>query len=166
MGAVAVISLFAAGLALAAKTVGPTTMKMVGEGELKWSEGPASLPPGAKLAVLSGDPQKEGPFVMRARLPANYKVPPHFHPAHEHVTVLSGGFFMGMGEKFAPESARELKAGDFAMMPPEHRHFAFTRQQTVIQLHGWGPWAITYVNPADDPRNKGVGGAGKDSRGQ
>ena len=128
---------------------------MLKEGDLTWGKGPASLPPGAMAAVLEGDPTKEGPFTMRLRLPANYRIAPHWHPADEHVTVLSGSFSMGTGDKFDPAKATQLSPGGFAVMPAEFRHFAFTGdKETVIQLHGMGPWAINYINPKDDPRKQ------------
>ncbi len=123
-------------------------------GDLTWSEGPASLPKGTKATVLEGDPAKAGPFTMRLTLPANYKVPPHWHPGIEHVTVLSGSFYMGVAEVFDESKAKKLLVGGFAAMEIGTRHFAFTKEEATIQLHGIGPWGITYVNPADDPRTK------------
>ena len=120
--------------------------------ELKWLDSPPSLPPGAKLAVIEGDPQQPGLFTMRLKLPANYKVPPHWHPADEHVTVISGSFFMGLGEKFDEKALQELPPGGFAVMATGTRHFAMTKEGAVVQVHGMGPWGINYVNPADDPR--------------
>ncbi len=122
--------------------------------ELKWSPGPPSLPPGAEIVILSGDPKVEGPFTMRLRLPAKYKLPNHWHPAHEHVTVIEGTFFLGHGDTFDVKTMKELPVGSFAMMPPKHSHYAMTKKKTVIQVHAWGPWSINYINPADDPRNK------------
>ena len=127
-------------------------MIMATPADLKWNDGPPSLPPGAKMAVLSGDPKVEGPFVMRLKLPANYKIKNHWHPAHEHVTVIEGAFWMGSGEKWDETTMHELKVGAFAMMPPKHPHYAMTKVETIVQVHGWGPWGINYVNPADDPR--------------
>jgi hypothetical protein len=121
---------------------------------LTWGEGPASLPQGAKIAVIEGDPSKEGPFTMRGKLPANYKIPPHSHPGIEHVTVISGAFYMGLGETFDESKATKLPAGGFAVMDIGTKHFAFTKEETIVQIHGIGPWGINYVNPADDPRNK------------
>jgi quercetin dioxygenase-like cupin family protein len=92
---------------------------------------------------------------MRLRMPAGYRIPPHFHAFDEHVTVISGTFYVGMGEAFDMAKASELPTGTFAALAPGVRHFAFTRSETVIQLHGTGPWGLTYVNPADDPRKKG-----------
>jgi hypothetical protein len=120
--------------------------------EVKWKDGPGSLPAGAKFAVLEGDPSKEGPFVMRLWFPDGYRIPPHWHPKVERVTVISGTFNLGMGEKFDRSAAREMTAGTFGFWPAGMRHFAWAKGDTVLQLHGTGPWSITYVNPADDPR--------------
>lgn len=123
--------------------------------ELKWGPAPPSLPPGAELAVLSGDPSKAGqPFTMRAKFPDGYKVPPHWHPTDENVTVIQGTINIGMGDKFDESQAKALTAGSYAVMPKRMHHFAFARGETIIQIHGTGPFAITYVNPADDPRRK------------
>lgn len=137
-------------------TIG-ATMKahvLVTPAELKWVDGPPSLPPGVKMAVLEGDLKAPNAlFTARFKLPANYKIMPHWHPADEHITVISGGFWMGMGEKFDQAQMKQLPPGGFGVMPVGHRHFAMTRTETEIQLHGAGPWGINYVNPADDPRN-------------
>jgi len=125
---------------------------MITDAELTWVDGPSSLPDGATMVVLEGDPTKAGLFTLRFKLPANYKVPPHFHPAEEHVTVLSGSFSMGLGENFDESALKELPVAGFAVMPTGVRHFAWSKDGATIQLHGMGPWAITYVNPADDPR--------------
>jgi len=130
---------------------------MVVPADLTWKDGPASLPKGIKSTVVEGDPTKAGPFTMQLKLPADYKVPPHSHPAIEHVTVLSGSFHMGLGEVFDESKATKLPVGGFAVMAIGTRHFAFTKEEATIQLHGIGPWGITYVNPADDPRNKPTG---------
>jgi quercetin dioxygenase-like cupin family protein len=127
---------------------------MVRPSDVTWAGGPPSLPTGAKAAVIEGDPTKEGLFTMRLQLPANYSIPAHWHPADEHVTVISGTFNMGMGDKLDTSRGTALSAGSFAVMPANTRHFAYTKEETVIQLHGVGPWRITYVNPADDPRSK------------
>ena len=121
--------------------------------QVKWMNGPASLPAGAKLAVLEGDPAKEGFFTMRLWLPDGFKISPHWHSKVEHVTVVSGIFNLGMGEKFDQAGAREMPAGTFGFWPAGMRHFAWAKGETVVQLHGIGPWTITYVNPSDDPRN-------------
>jgi quercetin dioxygenase-like cupin family protein len=120
---------------------------------LKWAEPPVL--PGARLAVVQGDPSKEGLFVYRLKLPAGYKVPPHVHKASENVTVLSGVFYIGLGEKFDQGSGQELPVGGFVSVPPKHPHYAWAGpQETVVQVHGVGPTDLTFVNPADDPRKK------------
>jgi quercetin dioxygenase-like cupin family protein len=121
---------------------------------IKWAEAPAILPAGAKLAVLEGEPAKPGPFTMRLSMPAGYRIPPHFHPVTEHVTVIEGTFYVGMGETFDASKASALPVGTFAALAPGVRHFALTKGATIIQLHGVGPWSLTYVNPTDDPRTK------------
>ena len=133
---------------------GPKDHVMVKPNAIKWAPAPPSLPAGAEFVVISGDPAAEGPFVMRLRLPAKYKLPNHWHPAHEHVTVIEGAFWLGHGEKWDEKTMTELPPGSFAMMPPKHGHYAMTKKKTIIQVHAWGPWAITYFNPADDPRSK------------
>ena len=122
--------------------------------DITWGSAPASLPMGAQAAVLEGDPAKEGPFTLRLRMPDGYRIPPHFHPAVEHVTVLQGTFILGMGDKVTTQTEKALDSGSFAHMPAGMRHFARTQGDTIIQLHGIGPWGITYVNPSDDPRSK------------
>ncbi|MEX2223636.1 MAG: cupin domain-containing protein [Candidatus Rokuibacteriota bacterium] len=120
---------------------------------LKWVE-PGVLP-GARLAVVQGDPSKEGLFVYRLKMPAKYKIPPHFHKASENVTVLSGVFFIGVGEKFDQGAGQGLPVGGFVSIPPDHAHFAWAGdQETVVQVHGVGPSDLRFVNPADDPRKK------------
>lgn len=134
---------------------------MVTPKEMRWKPGPAALPPGSQMVVIEGDPAAAGKlFTFRLRLPAGYRIPPHFHPADEHLTIISGEFIMGMGEKVDESNVQALPAGSFAVMPVNVRHYAFTRQPTVVQVHAVGPWGITYVNPEDDPRNTATGGAG------
>ena len=127
---------------------------MVTPSAVAWGPGPAALPAGAQAAMLEGDPAKPGLFTLRVKLPDGYKIPPHYHPADEHVTVLQGTFVMGLGEKFDQSAGRELPVGSFGMLPKETRHFAWTKGETILQLHGIGPWGVTYVNPSDDPRKK------------
>ena len=121
---------------------------------MKWVDAPPSLPPGAKVVVLEGDPTTEGPFVMRAKMPDGYRIMPHTHPKDERVTVLSGTLYMGLGEKFDEQAAKAMPAGSYGRTAAGVRHFAYARGETVIQVHGTGPWVIDYVNPDDDPRKK------------
>lgn len=119
---------------------------------IRWQDGPASLPPGARFAVLVGDPGQPGAFTIRVRVPAGYRIPPHYHSGTENITVISGTFHVGMGERFDADAVRPLTTGAYAAIPAGMRHFALTREETVIQLHGTGPWQVMYVDPADDPR--------------
>lgn len=127
---------------------------MVKPENVKWMDGPPSLPAGAKFAVIEGDPKAAGLFTMRLWVPAGFKIPAHWHPADEHVTVISGTFLMGLGDKFDSEKLQPLPVGSFAVMLTGTKHFAMAKEETIIQLHGVGPWGINYVNPADDPRKK------------
>lgn len=128
---------------------------MVTPASIKWGPAPPGLPPGAEAAVLSGDPGKAGElFTLRLRFPAGYKVAPHWHPGDESVSVLSGQLMVGLGETVDAAKAHTLPAGSFALMPKEVRHYAQAKGATVIQIHGVGPFGITYVNPTDDPRGK------------
>jgi quercetin dioxygenase-like cupin family protein len=122
--------------------------------DIKWTDPPASMPLGAQIALIEGDLKKAEPFTFRLKLPANYKIPPHTHPTIEHVTVLSGTFYMGPGDQPDPKKAVALTPGSFAVFQTGHSMFAYTEEETVIQVHGVGPWGINYINPADDPRNK------------
>jgi quercetin dioxygenase-like cupin family protein len=144
----------AAGVLLAEDNPPSPPHVMVKANDVSWMDGPPSLPTGAKSAVIEGNPTKAGLFTMRVKIPANYRIPAHWHPADEHVTVISGTFHMGMGDKLDTSAGHALPAGSFAVMPATSRHFAYTNEETVIQLHGMGPWGITYVNPADDPRSR------------
>jgi len=120
---------------------------------IEWKPGPAALPPGAKMAALEGDPTKEGPFVVRFQFPDGYHVAPHTHPKTERVTVISGTLLLAIGDALDRSSAKKLPAGSFGYWPAGMKHTAWSEGETVIQLHGIGPWQINYVDPADDPRN-------------
>jgi hypothetical protein len=122
--------------------------------QLKWVDVP-SLPPGAKMAVLEGPMNQAVPFTARLRLPANYRIPAHWHPAVERVSVLSGTFYMGLGDVLDAAQGTALAAGGFAVMPAKAPHFAYTAEEPAeVQLHGTGPWGITYLDASDDPRRK------------
>ena len=120
--------------------------------QLKWGPAPPAFPKGAQISVLAGDPTKEGLYVIRLKLPAGYKVPPHTHPNDENVTVITGTFNIGTGSTLDEKNGKALKAGGFVHMPKGMQHFAWFTEETTIQLHGMGPQGIIYVNPADDPR--------------
>ncbi len=122
---------------------------------IKWAPAPATLPAGAEVAVIDGDMKKKGSLVSwRLRVPDGWKIPPHFHPADEHVTVLQGAFWMGMGDKFDESALHEVPTGGFHAISKGVRHYGMAKGQTIIQAYAIAPWGITYVNPADDPSKK------------
>jgi quercetin dioxygenase-like cupin family protein len=113
-----------------------------------------ALRPGAEIAVISGDPDKSGsPFVMRFRYRGKARIPPHWHPIDEHITVLSGTFRLGMGSKGDEAATTVLAAGAYAFVEAKMAHYGWTDGDTTLQVHGVGPFAINYVNPADDPKS-------------
>jgi len=120
--------------------------------DLAFGPAPPSLPAGARVAVLLGDPSADGPFVIRLMLPKGYRIPPHSHSRDEQVTVISGTMYLGMGDVYEPSTARGLAAGGFHVLRAGTRHFAYAKQPTIVQVSGNGPFDITYVKPADDPR--------------
>jgi len=122
--------------------------------ELTWADAPSSLPAGAKIAIIEGGGLKNTePFTFRLLLPPNYKIAPHTHPAIEHVTVLSGTLYFSDGKEYSPDTAKAYPAGSVMFMPIGHAMFGFTKdEETIIQIHGTGPWGIEYINPTDDPR--------------
>jgi hypothetical protein len=120
-------------------------------GDLKWGAAPAVFPGGAQMAVLSGDPGKSGLFVIRLKMPAGYKIPAYHHPTDEYVTVVSDDLSLGMGEKLDPAKSAKVTPGGFAVAGAKMNHFAFSTGGAVVQVMAEGPFAMTYVNPADDP---------------
>lgn len=122
---------------------------------VKWMDGPAvGLPAGAKMTVVKGDPTKAGDFVVRLKFPANYTVPPHHHPTDETVRVMGAGTLAyGMGDKVDKSNAGSLGKGYHVTMQAGMNHWASTTDPVEIQVSGAGPFAITYVDPKDDPRN-------------
>ena len=124
---------------------------MVKPQELKWA--PVAALPGTEIAVIEGPLNQAAPFTFRLKLPAGYQIPPHWHPAIEHVTVVSGTFYLGMGERLDPSATHALPAGSVAIMQPKTAHFAWAKEETIVQVHGIGPWQVNWVNPADAPRS-------------
>ena len=119
---------------------------------LKWGAAPPVFEPGAQMAVLQGDPSKAGEeFTVRLRLPNGYKIAPHTHPTAENITVIEGTFLVGMGSTLDRTKMMALPRGAFVSAPAEHAHYAVARGETVVQVHAIGPFALTYVNPADAP---------------
>lgn len=138
--------LVAVAFGLASCATGPVTKV---PDNVQWADFPPF--PGVKIAVLNGNPGQAGPFVLRLWFPANYQVPPHFHPVDENVTIISGSVNLGHGDKFDKSQAKRYVVGDFFRVQATMRHFAFTTEEAVIQVHSVGPTGYTQVNPADKP---------------
>ena len=119
--------------------------------DIKWGDAPPVLAPGAKMAVLQGDPSKAGVYTVRLKAGDGYKIAPHWHPTTENVTVISGTFNVGTGDKADAANTTALTAGAFASMPAKMHHYAWFKGDTEVQVHGVGPFKLVYVNPADDP---------------
>jgi hypothetical protein len=127
--------------------------------EIKWQPAPSAFSRGAMMSVLSGDPSKDGMFIVRVKMPSEYVIPPHWHSKAENVSVLSGTFHIGMGDKLDKANSRLIPPNGFAMLPASMRHFAWSSSETIIQISGMGPFDIHYVNPQDDPREKETTGS-------
>lgn len=136
---------------LAGRAESPPMELVAGPNAVKWGPVPPSFPKGAMIAVLAGNPFKEGPYVVRLKMPVNYQIPAHHHPTTENVTVISGSFHAGMGDKLDENKGQSFAPGGFVSMPAGMNHYAWATAETVVQVHGDGPFAIVYVNPADDP---------------
>jgi quercetin dioxygenase-like cupin family protein len=120
---------------------------------VQWGPAPPFFAPGARFAVLEGDPSSAGVYTVRLEMPAGYVIKPHFHPTDENVTVISGSFIVGMGDTAQARLGQVLNPGGFISLPAQAHHFAMARTACVVQVHGEGPFAITYVRAMDDPRN-------------
>ncbi|HUR00691.1 MAG TPA: cupin domain-containing protein [Gemmatimonadaceae bacterium] len=122
----------------------------------KWGPAPAIFPAGARMAVMQGDPSKNQLFTVRLDVPKGYRIPPHFHPTDEHLTIIKGTFLVGMGDRIDAKHTMALNAGGFATASAQQHHYAIAKTHTIVQVHAMGPFQLTYVNPADDPTRKGV----------
>ena len=118
--------------------------------DIQWGDAPRELPKGGQIAVLHGDPSKKGAFTLRFKMPDGYKIPPHWHTQDEQLTVVSGTFLLRMGDTM-DVPAHDLGAGAFHYLPGKAHHAAEAKGETVVQVHGMGPFDIHYLNPADDP---------------
>lgn len=143
-----------AALAPASPAAAAEMHKILTPQDVKWAPAPPSLPKGAEVAVVHGDPSKEELFAMRLKLPKGYHIPPHSHPKPEIVTVLSGTFRIGMGETADQAKTQALPAGGFFAFSPGMAHYVYIDEEAVVQLNSMGPWSLNYVNAKDDPRQK------------
>ena len=122
--------------------------------KLKWADAP-SVGPGAKIAVIEGDLKASEPITFRLKVPANSKIAVHTHPTAERVTVLSGTFYFAVGDKFDAAKGKAYKPGDAFIVPSGMPMYAYTKTgDTIVQIHGTGPWGISYANPLDAPGKK------------
>ena len=139
-----------AGLSCAA--IAGESKDFVNPKDIKWGPAPPAIPRGAKIAVLQGDPFKSGPFVMRLMVPAGYKIPPHWHTQDESLTVISGSFYFGKGDKTETSNASTITAGAFHYLSGKDHHYLVAKTPSVIQINGNGPFDVTYINAANDPQ--------------
>jgi hypothetical protein len=146
LAAIAVSSVCGAGLAFA-----QPAHVIVPADKVQWGPAPPMLPAGAQIAVLEGNPSEKGPVTLRLKLPANYSFPAHWHSMAERVTVLSGMFHVGMGDKLDRAAGQTLAPGGFVSLPAKMHHFAWATSTTIVQINLEGPFDIFYVNPADNP---------------
>ena len=147
--------------------MGTSAQQQLKPDQLQWSAAPPSLPPGGQIAVLKGNPMASGEFTIRLKATEdNYVVKPHSHSQEEALTVIKGTFHEGMGTKFDKSAAKDYPEGSFITLPANHTHFAWLDKGTIVQIQSKGPFDMKYVNPADDPRHQGVGGAGQAGQGQ
>ena len=125
---------------------------MLDPSELIWNDLPSL--PGVKISVIEGPLNQAVPIMFRLKFPPNFKVPPHWHPGVEHITIISGTLHMGIGSNFDRSKTRALTAGSVSIMQPGTHHYVWTNEETIGQVHSIGPWSVNYVNPADDPAKK------------
>ena len=129
-----------------------STHTLVPADKVQWGPAPPVLPAGAQISVLEGNPSEKGAVTLRLKFPANYNIPAHWHSMTERLTVLSGTFHVGMGDKLDRHASQTLEPGGFVSLPASMRHFAWTTAPTVVQINLEGPFDIVYVNPADNPQ--------------
>jgi hypothetical protein len=140
------------GVVTGAVCVAQSAHALVPADKVQWGAAPPILPAGAQLAVLEGNPAEKGAVVLRLKMPANYKIPAHWHTMDERVTVLSGTFNVGMGDKLSTQASQPLTSGGFVSLPAKMHHFAWTSAPTVVQLNLEGPFDLFYVDPNDNPQ--------------
>jgi ChrR Cupin-like domain len=139
-------------LAVAGPAFAQSAHMVVPADKVQWGQAPPMLPAGAQIAVLEGNPAEQGPVTLRLRFPADYNLPAHWHSMTERITVLSGAFHVGMGDKLDRHTTQTLAPGGFVSLPAKMRHFAWTSEPTVVQVNLEGPFDLFYVNPADNPQ--------------
>ena len=151
--ALAVGTVSAADTKPAAKTPSHAAMKMgmSTPDDIKWGAPPPVFDQSAQFAVLAGNPMAAGNYVVRLKMPDGYKIMPHWHPTTENITVISGTFHFATGDKFDNTKGAVMPAGTFGFVGPHMNHYAWAEGETIVQVHGTGPFKLTYVNPKDAP---------------
>ena len=145
-------------IALVVLSLSTVSTRAIAQGAApKFGPAPAVFPAGAKMAVMQGDPGKTELFTVRLDFPAGYTIPAHFHPTDEHITVIHGALQVGMGDKFDAKHMMTVGTGGFATAPAKMNHYTRAKGHTIVQIHAMGPFAMTYVNPSDDPSRKAGG---------
>jgi quercetin dioxygenase-like cupin family protein len=139
-------------VAALAAIVFPVALQAQAPAAIVWGPAPAVFQPGAKLAVLQGDPGKAALYTVRLDLPDGYRIAPHFHPTEEVVTVIAGTFLVGLGDSLDVAHVITLPTGGFIVAGANMHHYAIARGHTIVQVHGMGPFALTYVHPQDAPQ--------------
>ena len=138
--------------ALAALLLASASTLHAQKATLRWGPGPASLPPGTRMAIIDGDPARPGPFTIRLELPDGFRVAPHFHPVDEHQTLIVGRIGHGMGDRVDEKSVKWIRPGQSVVLPANAHHYVLTRGRTVVAVSAVGPFTVTYVDKKDDPR--------------
>ena len=114
----------------------------------------AAFPPSVRLAVVVGEPSKPGPYVIRVKVPAGVKLMPHRHPEDRVYTVMSGVFYIGLGDKFDADKLNAYPPGAVVVLPGGTFHFHWAKSgEYVTQVTAIGPLGLEYMNSKDDPRN-------------
>ena len=132
--------------AAAVKAAAKPAAMLLAPADVKWMDAP-ELGPGVQVALLRGNPEKAGPLTMRARFPDGFKIPPHWHPEGENLTVLQGTFMLGLGDKWDDAKLVSLPQGSYAVLPKRVRHFALAKGETLLELNGAGPFKTIWVAP-------------------
>ena len=146
----ALVTLFALATVGRGQSVSSDHEMLTDGSAVKWKPS-TGLPPGASSTLVSGDPAKSGrEFIVRLKLPDGYRIAPHWHPNDEHITVLAGTCMMGMGTEFDERTLMPLRAGGYMRMPAKSPHFILAKGETIVQLHGIGPFTTTFVNAAGE----------------
>lgn len=123
-------------------------------GGLTWGPAPPSLPAGSKVAVVSGDPGKAGPFTIRVDMPPDYVIRPHYHPTSEQLRLIEGTVHFGHGAKWDDKGLKTLAPNSPVTLSAKEPHYLHAASRAVLEVQSTGPFAITYVDPKDDPRTK------------